>query len=133
MSRSFGSPGRYIQRRSEIARLGEHLAPLGSKPLVLIDADKRSAVYQGLAPCLWCGRKPDQPFGVKEAGRALLDRGCLNQPERTAACLHRRGCASSPMRQVKHISSTQARPWRREWGEVCQQKAPGGEAGVFVG
>ena len=38
MSRSFGSPGRYIQRRGEIARLGEHLAPLGRKPLVLIDA-----------------------------------------------------------------------------------------------
>ncbi len=37
MSRSFGSPGRYIQRRGEITRLGEHLAPLGRKPLILID------------------------------------------------------------------------------------------------
>lgn len=38
MSRSFGSPSRYIQRRGEIARLSEHLASLGRKPLVLIDA-----------------------------------------------------------------------------------------------
>ncbi len=38
MSRSFGSPSRYIQRRGEIARLGEHLAQLGRKPLFLIDA-----------------------------------------------------------------------------------------------
>ncbi|HEV7283572.1 MAG TPA: glycerol dehydrogenase [Kaistia sp.] len=37
MSRSFGSPSRYIQRCGEIARLGEHLALLGKKPLFLID------------------------------------------------------------------------------------------------
>lgn len=37
MSRSFGSPCRYIQRCGEIARLGEHLQDLGKKPLFLID------------------------------------------------------------------------------------------------
>lgn len=37
MSRSFGSPGRYIQRKGEIDRLMEHLVHLGRKPFVLID------------------------------------------------------------------------------------------------
>jgi len=37
MSRAFGGPGKYIQRRGEIDRLGEHVAPLGKRPLILID------------------------------------------------------------------------------------------------
>ena len=36
--RAFGSPGKYIQRAGEIARLGEHLTPLGKKAFVLVDA-----------------------------------------------------------------------------------------------
>jgi len=38
MSRSFGSFGRYIQRRGEIARLGDYLASMGKRPFILIDA-----------------------------------------------------------------------------------------------
>ncbi len=37
MSRSFGAPGRYIQRKGEIGRLAGHLAHLGRKAFVLID------------------------------------------------------------------------------------------------
>lgn len=37
MPRSFGGPGRYIQRVGEMARLGEHLGVLGKTPLFLID------------------------------------------------------------------------------------------------
>lgn len=35
--RSFGGPGKYIQRAGEIARLAEHIQPLGSRVFVLID------------------------------------------------------------------------------------------------
>lgn len=37
MSRAFGGPGKYIQRRGEITRLGQHLAPLGECCLMLVD------------------------------------------------------------------------------------------------
>lgn len=35
--RAFGGPGRYIQQAGEIDRLPHHVAPLGSRPLLLID------------------------------------------------------------------------------------------------
>ncbi|WAA66074.1 glycerol dehydrogenase [Microbacterium oxydans] len=37
MSRAYAGPGKYIQRRGEISRLSQHLAPLGTRALVLID------------------------------------------------------------------------------------------------
>lgn len=37
MPRSYGGPGRYIQRVGEMARLGDHLGVLGRNPFVLID------------------------------------------------------------------------------------------------
>lgn len=36
--RSFGGPGKYIQRAGEMARLGEHVASLGSKAFLLADS-----------------------------------------------------------------------------------------------
>ena len=44
--RSFGGPGKYIQRAGELARLAEHILPLGRKAFVLIDGfvfDSRAA------------------------------------------------------------------------------------------
>ena len=38
MSRAYAGPGKYIQRAGEISRLSQHLAPLGSNVLVVIDA-----------------------------------------------------------------------------------------------
>ena len=37
MSRAFGGPGKYIQRRGEIARIGAHLDALGKRFLMLAD------------------------------------------------------------------------------------------------
>ena len=36
--RSFGGPGKYIQRPGELARLAEHVLPLGCKAFVLMDS-----------------------------------------------------------------------------------------------
>jgi len=44
--RSFGGPGKYIQRAGELARLAEHILPLGHKAFLLIDGfifDSRGA------------------------------------------------------------------------------------------
>ena len=52
MSRAYGGPGKYIQRRGELARLGAHLAPLGSRFLLLADRavfDRLAAVAKGVA------------------------------------------------------------------------------------
>lgn len=46
MSRSFGAPGRYVQRVGEIDRLGLHLAHLGRRPFFLIDP----SVFETLQP-----------------------------------------------------------------------------------
>lgn len=54
MARSFGSPGRYIQRVGEIDNLGAHLAHLGKKPLILIDGflyeKMRERIARSLGP-----------------------------------------------------------------------------------
>ena len=55
MSRSYGSPGRYIQRRGEIGRLGEHLETLGRKPLFLVDAFLYEKYAQSLGDSLASG------------------------------------------------------------------------------
>jgi glycerol dehydrogenase len=46
MSRAFGGPGKYTQRRGEIDRLGEHVVPLGKRALVLVD----KVLYDRLKP-----------------------------------------------------------------------------------
>jgi glycerol dehydrogenase len=46
MSRAYGGPGKYIQRRGEIDRLAAHVAPLGTKALVLID----KVMFEALKP-----------------------------------------------------------------------------------
>lgn len=51
MSRAFGGPGKYIQRRGEIDRLGEHIAPLGRRALVLVD----KMLYERLRPRVAAG------------------------------------------------------------------------------
>ena len=35
--RSFGGPAKYVQKAGELARLGDHVASLGSKALLLAD------------------------------------------------------------------------------------------------
>lgn len=53
--RAFGSPSRYIQQKGEFDRLGTHVAPLGSRALVLVDrvvedkhGDRLKAALAGL-------------------------------------------------------------------------------------
>jgi len=53
MSRSFGSFGRYIQRRGEIARLGDYLASMGKRPFILIDAFLYDRYVAGLGERVW--------------------------------------------------------------------------------
>lgn len=48
MSRAFGSPGKYIQKRGELRRIGAHVEPLGQRALVLIDG----AIFDRLKPLL---------------------------------------------------------------------------------
>lgn len=48
--RVFASPGRYVQGRGALARLGELLAPLGSRPLLLADDTVRGLTEGVLAP-----------------------------------------------------------------------------------
>ncbi|SED19087.1 glycerol dehydrogenase [Rhodobacter sp. 24-YEA-8] len=51
MSRAFGGPGKYIQERGAIARLGDFLSAWGGKSLILIDRavfDRLSAAVAGI-------------------------------------------------------------------------------------
>src|SRR5690606_21244689 len=79
--------------------------------LAHVDADEGEIMYHGLAPRLVVRAKsPSNRSGSKGAGRALLDRGLQSQPEGTATCLHRPGCASRPMQASKpHLIHTSPR------------------------
>ncbi|MCP8894807.1 glycerol dehydrogenase [Shinella daejeonensis] len=70
MSRSFGSPGRYVQRRGEISRLGEHLADLGRQPLFLVDA----FLYDRYAESLGKGLGSDFQCRFEKFGGECSDR-----------------------------------------------------------
>src|SRR5690606_8393842 len=71
---------------------------------------KTECCTMALLPGLWCGRKPDQPFGVK-GSRQGLARPRLSKPARkTASCLHQPGCASRLMQISKpHFLHTSPR------------------------
>src|SRR5690606_38806699 len=79
--------------------------------LAHVDADEGEIMYHGLAPRLVVRAKsPSNRSGSKGAGRALLERGLQSQPEGTATCLHRPGCASRPMQASKpHLIHTSPR------------------------
>ncbi|MBB5220283.1 glycerol dehydrogenase [Amaricoccus macauensis] len=51
MARAFAGPGKYIQRKGEIRALAQHVTPLGSRALVLVDP----AVADSLQPALAAG------------------------------------------------------------------------------
>lgn len=50
--RSYGGPGKYIQRAGEIDRLGEHVAPLGRNVFVLMDGFVQDSMGAGIATAL---------------------------------------------------------------------------------
>ncbi len=50
MSRAYGGPGKYIQRRGELARIAGHLAPLGERFLMLADRVVFDRLSAALAP-----------------------------------------------------------------------------------
>lgn len=76
MSRAFGGPGIYVQRQGEMARLGEHIAVLGKRPLILIDRvlhDRLRGVIEASLPAeLSAGF---ESFGG-ECSWAEIDRVC---------------------------------------------------------
>ncbi|MBB5755087.1 glycerol dehydrogenase [Prosthecomicrobium pneumaticum] len=58
MARAFGGPGKYVQRAGEIARLGEHLAPLGRRPLFLVDRALFEPMAAAIAAALGADVRP---------------------------------------------------------------------------
>ena len=82
MSRAYGGPGKYIQRRGEIGALGRHVAPLGARALVLVDG----ALFDRLQPVLAAGLDGVAPHFEPFGGE------CTHaEIERVAAAIAARG------------------------------------------